>query len=383
MEGHSIQHIAGSAWGEMEHNGDFRDGSDNGNMGLWQTKLITLVILLLSTLLCGLIPIQAIKIMRQRLDTGGESLSCNLERALSLLNCLAGGVFFGTTMLHLIPESREGVDGFLKDAGISTNFALSEFIISAGFFIVMFVEHVVMVFRPKVTTGSQRKTSRIPPGDLSEASKALPVYGAQNLNYGATSEREMSGRASGSSGASRDGDTGHRLEEGNNQGHHHAEAHQLGTLRSFTLLLALSLHTIFEGIAIGLEKTNSGVWDLFIAIVVHKSVIAFSMGIQFAENLKTYGRAVIYIILFAIMSPIGVGVGIAVYAGNADGGSVDGAASAILQGVAAGTFLYVTFFEVLQHELAKDHCLLKVLLTIIGFGAMVLLNLFNGEPKDD
>lgn len=46
--------------------------------------------------------------------------------------------------------------------------------------------------------------------------------------------------------------------------------------------------------------------------------------------------------------------------------------NAVLQGLAAGTILYVTFFEVLDRERKKDSApgLLKLLFTMIGFFLM-------------
>lgn len=54
-------------------------------------------------------------------------------------------------------------------------------------------------------------------------------------------------------------------------------------------------------------------------------------------------------------------------------------ANATLQGLAAGTILYVTFFEVLDRERKKDTApgLLKLLFTVIGFFFMVILELYG------
>jgi len=46
-------------------------------------------------------------------------------------------------------------------------------------------------------------------------------------------------------------------------------------------------------------------------------------------------------------------------------------ASGILQGIADGTFLYVTFFEIFQRELAeRDSRLFKVLSIIVGYSVV-------------
>lgn len=56
--------------------------------------------------------------------------------------------------------------------------------------------------------------------------------------------------------------------------------------------------------------------------------------------------------------------------------------NATLQGLAAGTILYVTFFEVLDRERKKDTApgLLKLLFTVVGFFFIVVLEII-GEYK--
>ena len=45
-------------------------------------------------------------------------------------------------------------------------------------------------------------------------------------------------------------------------------------------MLAISLHAVFEGIAMGLGTKASMVWYLCFAIAVHKFIIAFCIGLQ-------------------------------------------------------------------------------------------------------
>merc|ERR1719322_1101481 len=51
-------------------------------------------------------------------------------------------------------------------------------------------------------------------------------------------------------------------------------------LRSALVILALSIHSLFEGMAVGLEESDSGVWKLFLAIAIHGSAIAFCIGTE-------------------------------------------------------------------------------------------------------
>ncbi|KAK7602779.1 hypothetical protein V9T40_006753 [Parthenolecanium corni] len=79
---------------------------------------------------------------------------------------------------------------------------------------------------------------------------------------------------------------------------------------SLILLLALSVHSLFEGLTIGLLKSPSVVLQLFIAILVHKIPVAFSLGSSLVQSeLKT--SAVIHFDLwFSLMTPIGTGIGV-------------------------------------------------------------------------
>ena len=422
-------------------------------MEVWVAKLVSLALLLSTTLLFGLVPIQLIKLFRSSKASLGGPSRPRLEFILSLLNCFAGGVFLGTTLLHLIPDVREDVQDLLTEWNITTNFAVAEFIISIGFFIILLIETLVMVLQhhnnaipiesvessicsnkahdcrtqrqvaenteqvafsshergTRKGYGSMRTCSDSDggPSSTQEVSEGNRPTGDERLgpdedshysehqyqgchhrlhhhhkHHPVTTDPVQESASQAQCGhppvVVEAGDCVHVIHPSHHQ-HHHLEASQLGSLRSFVLLLALSLHTVFEGLAIGLQSTESSVWNLFIAIVVHKCIIAFSIGIQFAENLRTYSRAVLFVLFFALMSPIGIGIGTALTTING-GNAVLRATSAVLEAIATGTFLHVTFFEVLQKEIAQDHNIIKVLFVLLGYGAMVLLNLFNADP---
>ncbi|CAG2237578.1 SLC39A1_2_3 [Mytilus edulis] len=133
------------------------------------------------------------------------------------------------------------------------------------------------------------------------------------------------------------------------------------TLRSILLLVALSLHSIFEGIAGGLEKQTTDVVEIFIGISIHKVIVAFSLGMALSQS-----EQIRSIVTFALASPIGMVIGLLIV--EYDQGTTSSLAEGNLQGITCGTFLYVTFFEILQHELSKpDIRLIKTLFLFPGF----------------
>ena len=52
----------------------------------------------------------------------------------------------------------------------------------------------------------------------------------------------------------------------------------------FVLLVGLGLHSIFEGIALGLKEEAKDATIFAVAILLHKGAAAFSLGISYVRN---------------------------------------------------------------------------------------------------
>lgn len=364
-------------------------------MEVWGSKVTALFVMGILTLTVGLFPIWLLKHFRSSL-TNKKSRKM-LDQTLSLLNCFVGGVFLATTLLHMLPEAREATENYMTEFGIEAEFPVAEFTVAVGFFIVMVLEHIVMVCRETPT----KKKSKSDKTGILEQSEPIAVVeqiaNAEKVAIHAPSETDMYAMAgahesphetrsrsiSRSASLAFEGSFSISQSHGHShqhQGHAHMDPSDLASVRSFVLLLAISIHTLFEGLAIGLQPTTLTVWSLFLAIIIHKLIIAFSLGLQFAENLQNKSKAVLFIVIFSVLSPIGIAVATALTAaGQGDDSLEFDAVNGILQCISTGTLLYVSFFEVLMGEVGNDHCLLKVLFVIFGFTLMTLLQLFNHE----
>ena len=62
---------------------------------------------------------------------------------------------------------------------------------------------------------------------------------------------------------------------------HEVDIFNHSALRSVLLIIALTFHSLFEGLAIGLQTELGELMSIFIAVVVHKAVMAFSLGKHF------------------------------------------------------------------------------------------------------
>merc|ERR550519_1335512 len=87
-------------------------------------------------------------------------------------------------------------------------------------------------------------------------------------------------------------------------------------MRGFLVILALSLHAVFEGIAVGLSHSPTAVWYLFFAIAAHKYVISFCCGVQFVTSGVKTVLVIVYISVFSLISPVGIGIGLGLTATN-------------------------------------------------------------------
>ena len=152
--------------------------------------------------------------------------------------------------------------------------------------------------------------------------------------------------------------------------------------RSLILLVALSFHRIFEGMSIGLQHSTSHVFRLFAAVMCHEAAIGFSLGLQFVKNRWSTRRVVLACFLCSLIMPLGVFIGTAMVELGGESNSIE-IVNGFLQSLATGTFIYVTFFEILQEELCDDDTSLrKVLFVFLGFALMAALSAIPEESGE-
>jgi zinc transporter 1/2/3 len=78
----------------------------------------------------------------------------------------------------------------------------------------------------------------------------------------------------------------------------------------FILMIALSLHSIFEGIAVGLASDMKTLINFIVAILLHKWAASMSLGISISRVLKNDQKTIIWlIILFSAATPLGIAIG--------------------------------------------------------------------------
>ena len=245
---------------------------------------------------------------------------------------------------------------------VDIDYPLAQFIMCSGFFLILTVEQSVLSLQESwaISQDEREPLLRAGPGGGGGSYQAIggvsdEVHQAQDA-HGGHSHSHLS----------------HTMME-------HS------SLRSIMLLLALSFHSVFEGVAIGLQENSGQLLSIFIAVIVHKAVMAFSLGLNIAQSSLTLRSFVLSNVIFSLSSPVGVGLGIAMedlpesLSTDICNGILQGKSGEVAEtgfdilfpGVAGGTFLYITFFEVLPHEMnVPNKRLLKVVFVMLGFASI-------------
>ncbi|CAG9460043.1 unnamed protein product [Pedinophyceae sp. YPF-701] len=134
------------------------------------------------------------------------------------------------------------------------------------------------------------------------------------------------------------------------------------------LAVALSIHSVLEGAAMGAQRTVEQSVDVFIAIVAHKGLASYALGSSLVESGTRLTRFAAVTWFFAAATPLGIFMGFVLSEVASTG------LSAGITALAAGTFIYVAVMEVIPKELrTRKHKTAKVAMLLAGFSIMAVV----------
>jgi len=403
-------------------------------------KLILIALMFLLSVVCGLLPLKLLQFLRKRAASTSELEEEKRwpSLLLCLVTCFSGGVFLATCFLHLLPEVTEKMQEIIHEYNWPHSYPFAELISCAGFFLVFLIEELVILclrgghhhHNHHGGGGHHHRSGSVvhvhvvqSPSSKSSADSKAKVSAKATFQLDDEPEERAelksltahcSGRENGisvvSGGINSDlkattfpllpscGENCPGIElplnaepeccEGPFDGRkedppimmaYRPHAHSHG-VRSITLVIALSCHSLIEGLAFGIQDTATSTTALFLGIIIHKCIIIFSTGVQLARtHAHQLVLVVLTIVLLSLMSPIGAGIGVAVEQswGHSEARDVT---IMFFSGLSVGTFLYVTFFEVLIHERDNEHNnLWKLFAILVGFILMAALRAMEGK----
>lgn len=335
-------------------------------------KSVAMVTLFTISMILGVVPMKLAKKFQWNANAKNNVV-------VQLLLCVGGGVLMSTTFIHLLPEVSENIE---KNDAFSDfkNIPIAETLTCIGFFIIYLVEECVHVYLHRNEHSPDvniiRRSVSILRGEVFNAEKKesqtiYPIFDQENparLSKGDQVETQQQH-------VHEENLEKHKhLHEHNEEEHNHlavGDENFLGSIRGLLVVLALSVHEILEGLSVGLEKSSSNVWYMFGAVGAHKFIIAFCVGVELLSSGIKNKLIVIYVFTFAVVSPIGIAIGIAI--STFDGETNSQVPSIILQGFATGTLLYVVFFEILKKNEREGAGLYKYAAVLFGFILMFFL----------
>lgn len=145
-----------------------------------------------------------------------------------------------------------------------------------------------------------------------------------------------------------------------------------GELVPYAVVVALSIHSLIAGLALGSQLAPAAAGVIFAALVVHKATEAFALGVSLVRHGVPRVRRRRLVAVFAAMTPLGIALATA--ASDLLGGGLGRGFVAGSTALAAGTFVYIASVEILRDEfLHAGGRLARWLCTAAGLVAIVLL----------
>jgi zinc transporter 1/2/3 len=208
-------------------------------------------------------------------------------RSLQRGNALAAGILLGIGIVHLLPEADTAWRAIMPDYPAA-------FVLAAvAFLAILFVEHVLL-----------------PP----HHHKAH-----EGIGHGRTELPDEFG------------------------------AHvQTQYLYAYALLIALSIHSFVSGAALGMQHEAAKAFTIFVAIIAHKTTEGFALGVSMTRNNVHAPVALVFLILFASTTLVGIIAGVLV-TDLFEAGAARGLEAGFLA-FAAGTFIYIASLDIITEE---------------------------------
>lgn len=129
---------------------------------------------------------------------------------------------------------------------------------------------------------------------------------------------------------------------------------------AYTMELGCIFHSVIIGIGVGvITEDRHLVITLMIALAIHQGLEALALGSVLALTSFAKIKKFSMLLLYAITTPIGIAIGIAI-ASSYDADSVTSrAVQGTLNGVSGGMLLYIGMYQLVAEEFSREDILVK------------------------
>lgn len=360
---------------DHHHHSDIEEVSPENKRLNLIIQISSAVGLLIMVIIFGLIPL-FVKTCKENLKLTG------------IANSFSCGIFISVAIIHILPETIEEMNDYLKSQNsILTDIPICNIIAFLSFSLILFIEKVVFNSHSLIDHGHDH-------GEHDEE-----VNNEDNIDYEDEEEENIQNMMT----TSRKFGTLFKLtcKESSKDNEYNEQSDQRekrttyiyknvnkditkkedlpvqkinGDFKSFVLLFALSFHGLFEGIAVGYQKSTSSTISIIIAIFGHKWAEGLTLGLSFTKaNTKT-SIFILMIVIFALFTPIGIAIGVIL--NNSEG--LPGYIQPLCLSLTVGTFIYISCGEIISEEFTvTNHKWIKFLFLILGIVLIVGLTIWE------
>ncbi|CAK5053277.1 unnamed protein product [Meloidogyne enterolobii] len=257
-------------------------------MNIIPLQAILALAMFLTTALAGLLPIK--RNQTRRMDTFFIIMFC-------------GGVFMGTCFLDIFPHINENYERFIIKSKWKIEYPLTQFFVCCGFFLVYLLEELILkIFSSSAlhaghshSAGNNSHHHKHRRDKIKCREEHLKTSNIVNNNNNCNSDgnvlqqsthvvvvRRSDGEESDSINSSKQ--FKQRSISILTQEYLNNEQVDDSLLKSITFAVAMSFHSILEGFALGVQNNQKGIMTLFISLIIHKGIEAFSVGLQITRS---------------------------------------------------------------------------------------------------
>uniref|UniRef100_A0A8R1DR41 Zinc transporter ZIP1 n=1 Tax=Caenorhabditis japonica TaxID=281687 RepID=A0A8R1DR41_CAEJA len=307
-------------------------------MDLEVLKWILLGTMALMTIIFGLLPMKLI----DYLNNTNSTMHKHSSLLLSLFSCFAGGVFLSVCFLDMLPDALESWEAVRRETNFTSDYPFVQLFALCGFFFVYLTEELSNVI---CHVGHGHSHSNEP---MMESNVTFPR--ARLATVGSIFNVE-----------------GNLVQPCKRSLQDYDEDGEAPIRQSIIFTSAFILHVFFECFAFGVQEDTVSITSLFLGIALHKAIVMFSLGMKLTRSHPERRYVVvILIVVLAVFNVIGGSCGILIESSNMNQTPKD-TCTAVLTSFSLGTFIYISFFEMLAPERANNHSnMLQWLASVAG-----------------
>ena len=155
--------------------------------------------------------------------------------------------------------------------------------------------------------------------------------------------------------------------------------------QTLVFVVAMSLHSVLEGLPLG-GLPAARLYAFYLSILPHKVLESFALGTAVFQARFSRLFSLTLLLIFAALTPLGVCISLLLTHSHADvNGESKARLDAVLNGLTAGSFLYVLFVEMVPHALGhgalrglgRGAVLARLVAMLAGFSLIAAAQLFH------